>query len=370
VLFILSEKLLDICSKANGAELDGLQNLLLSVRQGRHAISGKKALFSTLAKNNALSNRERATALNLANRSAELPLLERTVKNKILVLPHLDQKLLREGGEFGWQVDVKELRFKFLDSLVVLAENSTDAELYRRAAMHYQISRKIKGVLPCSSARGGGGSQIDVELKNLVADGIPVFAITDGDYLFPGMGESHTASRCAALVGEQRGMSWHYGLPTREVENIIPVDILFSVSDPANSDRALSSTKQLESTTEKLKSCPCNYVCFKKGITLARIFESENPGEREYWLSVAEAMKHLRSKSFQQCLQNGSCGRGEACDCEVSHGFGENVLRQVKAWIDEQSSHSSLQRFGKSKVWMGIGEMIFDASIAFRPANV
>jgi hypothetical protein len=369
VLFTLSEELLPFCSSDGGPELDGIQNLLLSARQGRHALTAKKAVLLSLSKNQALSARERATALGLANRSAELPILERVVNNKILVSATPIRKICKKANGFAWEIDVKELRSKFLNSLVVLAENSIDAELYQHAAIHHQISKKIKGVVSRSSARGGGGSQIDVELQGLLIEGTPVFAITDGDFLFPGMEPSVASTRCAELVNEQNGVAWHYGLPTRDVENIIPIDVLVDVADRANSQNALNSTKQLTAVAEQLKSCPCDFSCFKKGATLSKIFKSENAGERAYWLMVATAIKHHHPKMFRDCIEQGSCDKKD-CACFVSHGFGENVLRQVKNWIVEKTPHNALHSFGASKVWMNVGEMVFDASIAFRPASI
>lgn len=369
MLFSLSDELLPFCASDGGPELDGMQNLLLSARQGRHALTAKKAVFLSLSKNQALSARERATAQGLANRSAELPLLERAVNNKVLVSPRPIRKISRSANGFAWEIDVRELKSKFLNSLVVLAENAIDAELYQHAAIHYQTKNKIKGVVSCSSARGGGGSQIDVELQGLLTEGTPVFAITDGDFLFPGMEPSVLSTRCAELVDEQNGIAWHYGLPTRDIENIIPVDILSDVADRANSQNALNSTQQLTAATEKLKSCPCDFSCFKKGATLSKIFKSENEKERAYWIMVATAVKHHHPHTFQDCIEQGSCDKKD-CVCILSHGFGENVLRQVKKWIVEKTPHNALHSFGTSKVWMSVGEMVFDASIAFRPANI
>lgn len=316
-----------------------------------------------------MAERERGIALSLANRSAELPLLERAVKHKILVSAQPNRRITRRENGFVWEIDVKEFKTKFLNSLVVLAENSIDAELYQEAARHHQVSKQIKGVVPRSSARGGGGSQIYVELKALLTEGIPVFAITDGDFLYPGMGPSVASSRCADLVAEQSGVGWHYGLPAREVENIIPVQVLLDVADPANARNAFDSTQQLAEITKDTETCPCNFSCFKKGITLSEIFGSSNEHERAYWVSVAGAIKHLRSKTFQTCVDKGSCEMKE-CACFLNYGFGENVLKQVKKWVVEKSPHESLQRFGASEVWMNVGEMVFDASIAFKPANI
>jgi len=369
VLFVLSEELLPFCSNEGTREIEGIQNLLLSVRQGRHALSGKKAVFASLSKNQSLSERERATARSLANRSSELPILESAVKHKILVSPNPLRKISKVESDFSWEIDVKELGEKFLESLVILAENKVDAELFQYAALHHQISKQIKGVSSRSYAQGGGGSQIDVELKGLLDKGTPVVAITDGDFLFPGMDQSIISIRCTNLIEQQASLGWHYTLPVREVENIIPISILSDVADASASQKALDFTQQAAAVSTKIGSQPCEFSCFKKGATLSKIFKSENHGERSYWLQVADAIKQHRSHDFQRCLDQNSCPAAD-CKCHLSHGFGENILKQVKHWLAERSPHKSHEVFRSSKVWMSVGEMVFDASIAFRPANI
>lgn len=369
MLFVLSNELLPFCSNKEGVELEGLQNLLLCARQGRHALTGANSLFLALSKNDALAARERATALGLVNRRAELPLLEASVKHKIYVKSNVINKISRSENGCFWEVDVTELKAKFLSSLVILAENAIDAELYQRAARHHQISKQIKGVVICSSTRGGGGSQIDIELKSLLAEGIPVFAITDGDFLFPGMPSSVISRRCVDLIAENRGVGWHFSLPVREIENIIPFNVLFDVADPANARSAFDSTQELAVAAKKLGNFPCDFLCLKSGSTLAKVFTSENATERAYLIEVAETVKHLRPVMFATCIEKDSCVEN-TCACFLSHGFGENVLKQVKKWISERSAHDSLHSFGSSGVWMSVGEKVFDASIAFKPANI
>lgn len=368
MLFVLSNELLPFCANDGGPELEGLQNLLLCARQGHHAITGSHALFSTLSKNINLSQRERATALSLANRRTELPLLEKQVKLKTFVKANVISKISKLQ-ENCWEIDVRELKSKFLSSLVVLAENSIDAELYEKAAKHYQISMRINGVILRSSARGGGGSQIDVELNNLLSDGIPVFAITDGDFCFPGTPTSVISTRCNDLIAEQRGLGWHFSLPVREIENIVPHSVLLDVADPKNARNAYDSIQGLAHTAETVGASPCNFACLKKGYTLSKIFSCENAAERSYWIQIAEIIKHVRPAAFGACIDQSAC-ESKSCACFVSVGFGEDVLKQVKKWILERSLHESLKSFSTSEVWMRVGAMIFDASIAFKPEKI
>jgi len=297
VLFVLTDELLDFCAEDGGAELEGIQNLLLCARQGNHAITGSHALFSKLSKNLNLARRERATALGLANRRTELPLLERQVKFKTFVKSNVIRKISKIKDDC-WEVDVREFKSKFISPLVVLAENSIDAELYGQAAKHYQTSIKLNGIDVRSSTRGGGGSQIDVELKNLLSDGIPVFAITDGDFCFPGAPASVISTRCNDLFAEQLGLGWHFSLPVREIENIVPHSLLLEVADPQNARNAYDSIQELGRAAKTGGANPCDFACLKKGCTLSKIFSLENETDRDFWIQIAESIKYARPAAF------------------------------------------------------------------------
>lgn len=366
---MLSDDLLPFCSANDGPELEGLQNLLLSVRRGHHAITGPYEIFSTLARNANLAQRERAIALGLANRRTELPLLEKDVKHKVLVTANVCQKISRQPNKLYWQINICNLNTKFMNPLVVLGENMLDAELYQQAGRHYKISNRFNSLTVRSSPRGGGGSQIDVELNSLLSEGVPVLVITDGDFTFPGTPTSVISNRCATLIAEERGIGWHFTLPVREIENIIPRSILLTVADPKIARDAHDSVEVLSEAADGNGSCPSGFTCLKKGRTLAQVFASENIAERDYWMNVAKAIRHKRPRSFSICIDESSCS-STPCTCSINDGFGEDVLAQVKKWVSERSSHESLKIFSSSEIWMRVGAMVFETGVAFKAVNI
>lgn len=369
MLFVLSEDILPFCNEKSGPELEGLQNLLLCVRQGRHAVTGPYSVFRALAENRNLAHREQATAKGLANRRTELKLLEQIIRQKVFINLRTDSRSLEILPDNSWQICISELNSKFLSELVVLGENIIDAELYQQAGRHHKIKHKIKGVDLRSSARGGGGSQIDVEFCRLLDDGIPVFAITDGDFKFPCMPPSVTSARCHKLVSDERGLGWHFMLPVREIENIIPDTVLLEVADQKVARDAHDSVMPLSGTSTTDANSPRCYTCLKSGITLSEAFASEKADERTYWVGVAQIIKNKRPKKFSECLDQNSCS-ADQCLCRINVGYGKDVLTQVKKWLASRSCHSSLQQFDKSDVWMRIGALIFDAGVAFPPSNI
>ena len=368
MLFVLSNELIEFCSAPNGREIAGLQNLLQAAQDGKHAVIGSNAIFVALFKNTHLSDRERAMAKTLANRRTELRALVDIVRYKVLVeAGSISNKFQREDG-FCWRISLAELSEKYLEKLVILAENMMDAEIYQWAARHYQASKRLNGFVLSSTARGGGGSTIAVELKKLLADGTPVFAITDGDLTFSGSPVSVMANRCEDLVINGAGLGWHFSLPTRDVENIVPHKILLEVADSQIGPGAFDLI-ELISEKNDVGISPCMFACLKKGLTLKQTFENKNIPEKNYWLNVADKIKSRRDSAFGVCFEKQNC-TSACCNCFISGGFGEAVLVQVGIWLSERSVQNSLKSFSSSEIWMDIGAMTFDISIAFERARI
>lgn len=373
MLFILKSDLLPQCTNSTGPEIDGLQNLLLSIRQGLHAVSGPFEVFAALAANTSLSSRERATAKNLANRRTELPTLEKLIKHKVFI-SNSTYALPKRIDDYSWEVGLRSLKATWLTTTNLLAENMTDAELYKIAGHHYQIQKKFLNFTFRCTTKGGGGSQTDVEFRQLLSQGTPVFAITDGDLKYPEAENSPVSKRCISALENHEGLGWHLALRAMEIENIIPHEILFEAADPMIRSLAHEYIKDLFSAgqeinkNQEINRNPCNFTCLKSGKKLHDVFKIEDENEKTYWLIIINQLQK-KLKFSKECFKNKKCS-STPCNCIVNHGFGDGVLQQVKNLITTKSSHEALKSFSKNPLWMNVGEKVFETCIAFKAEKI
>jgi hypothetical protein len=323
LLFLLADSVLPACSQPSGNQIDALQNLLLAVRQGKHAVSGSRSIFKQLAANLALSERERATAKKLYNKASEHAALEKQFGRKVFVeLEPLSSLTLIANC---WTVRLVDLSSLYLDKLVLIAENDTDARMYEFAAKHHKISKKLNGLIVACTLRGGGGSQINVEFASLLDQGMPAYAVTDSDRRHPLAGLSNTSKSCDAEVLKMKGVGWHTALPVHEAENLIPLHVLSEASTDLNVGVSIDHSKQLGMLIGSLNSNPANFTCVKNGKTFDTVLLATDTQEKKYWLSVMDISSEVRQRIKPHCVDKQTCSV-QPCTCRISPGYGGNIL--------------------------------------------
>lgn len=367
MLFVLDRSIGPACDAVAGPEIEALQNLLLAVHKGVHALVAPYDILLRLSRNRVLAERERAIALRLANRSAELPILDRAIKYKVVVVGD-DESISDDPTGFTYSVKLKLLGDIPSSPSIVLAENSIDAELFMVSAQHSRIHNRLTSLAVNGLARGGGGSQIYVELDQIYrANGIAA-AITDGDIRHPHAPKSDVSKKCDLIVARKSAFCWHRIIPAHEIENIIPLNVYGKAIDLTISGPACESLRRLDSLVGAVSHNPIFYVCYKSGRRLCDCMHSSDLNEKNYWRSVADNLR-VTNAALTECVKEGAC-LGNSSGCQISHGFGKNALHLVKSWLEITSHHKSLEQFKKSEAWMSLGKFVFDITVAFRRESI
>jgi hypothetical protein len=357
MLFVLSDEIAPVCLEAGGANIEGIQNLLLAVRRGDHALSASRTVLQNLSANAALGERERATASYLLNRRMELHQLERLVSRKVIIHSREGFPSLRKIGD-TWELAASELAEKFTGKIAILAENMIDAELYALAAEHYRISQHIKGIAISSVQRGGGGSQLDVELKSNLRTGQTTIAVSDGDKKYPSQAPGDVAKRCVALVNSAIGVGWHAGIDCYAAECLIPVDVYANACAHDDRHSEVDRINKLDALGQK----PSDYFSWKSGISLSHIFNFVDEQMRSYWLDVSAKLSKTRP-AMTPCLEAAECST-DPCDCVLSKGFGDASLRLVRDWVALRSHRESFFAFRNAEKWLSLGKIVFEVGLA------
>lgn len=363
MLFVLADSVIPACDGAFGPELDALQNLLLAVHRGVHALSGSHDIFTRLAKNSALAERERAVARRLANRRTELPILEQLIDYKVIVVGSAAEMVTDSTG-CTYCIALRNLGDIPLSSSVVLAENAIDADLFLVSADHSRIHNRLTSLVVNGRPKGGGGSQISVELEHIVSERGIAAAITDGDIKYPGGPRSATSKRCDQIVNRREAFCWHRVICAHEIENIIPLEVYKNVIDPVVFEVAQQGLQRLNGLAERFGSNPASFVCFKSGKHFVDCLNSNDHAEFSYWKSVSVQLKGGVC-DMSDCVMQELC-LSTPCVCRISFGFGEKALVAIKKWVENRSHQKSLEQFKKSDEWMSIGKFVFDVTVAFR----
>ena len=250
------------------------------------------------------------------------------------------------------------------ESTTLLAENIVDAKIFEISGRHFLADRRIKGLTLAAVPRGGGGSTIVPELQEIVQQRKQVcLAFTDSDHSFPGCGPSSTSSKCAKLTNGCAIVE-HQELSVREVENLVPTNLLQEFADSIEIGAAVDCYIRILKVDLNIK----RFVDIKDGLSGLAYFKlSGECAQRLYLDGILDSNSRLqrRCKDREQCEFPG--GR---CHCAVIPRVGQ-VGTKFHEWLSERSNHKALESISGHwrEYWLDIGETVL-AWCCAQPATI
>lgn len=264
-----------------------------------------------------------------------------------------------------WALSLSDISAMTLAPTTLLAENLTDAKIFEVAAKHFLLNHQIRGFCVAISARGGGGNTIHPEFEQIVNSRQSVcLAVTDSDEKWPGCQGSEVSRSCDQLVERSIVPAGHKRLSVRELENLIPIEVLYDLVGAEVVDRIREYEKLLGVTPASRRHCD-----IKDGVKGTKILKMGIESKERQFLHQLSAS----TGTAQRCIQNEDCSEernNRECTCAVVPrigGLGERFLD----WLSHRSNHKSLQAFKSEwrESWLTIGEATFAWGCARPPAR-
>lgn len=201
-----------------------LARLSLSWQYGYHFILVEPETCEWLLQNRTMGALHQAfIRFQLANAASRFGMLKLGIHLKIVAANQ--QLLFRDGFfEIGY---AHFSRSNFSQPCVLLVESvENDGEFYL-SLLHSRL-RKHPAIAINATPRMGGGTGIVAAFRAEITAHVICACVTDGDYLTDLCGYSHTVRSLADQKDAQTAICEVFCLPCRDIENLLPLDILFS----------------------------------------------------------------------------------------------------------------------------------------------
>jgi len=298
-----------------------LEYVAMAHREGKHIISGAPDTLAAIARAPNLGASTSGSFRSMAARAAESNGLRR-------VLPFYVE--VGHGNEFLNAVETtpqrRVLRVDvdwFDDSAVVqaavlLAENGRDAEVYLELARLLVLKNRWNVRIQLEP-RGAGGSNLAREFGAALRAKRPCLCIADSDKGCPGCKLGSTA-RAVRKVDATSGIHHAVVISARELENLIPLDILALAMESAG----VSPYRLLD----RLHADAALFVDLKNGMRAGEV-ASYAPGTpaATFWARV-DALARKGLPNYGDCSNSPTC-TALACKCVLIPPLGESVLDKV-----------------------------------------
>lgn len=359
MLLVLDDSLRQ-ADPSDGNIRSALEQLLYAVGRGEHAMAVHPPTARHLLQIQ-LSPMPKAVLKHALENAPNLLAQYRVAKFRVRIV--VEGKDPRKIGDSEWSLPLDWVRSNGVPTSCVLGENTRDAELFRMAAEQY-LARVRTGCTIKLNVAGGGGADtprtLATEIKNRRQF---VLCITDSDKACPVAPESHTSRECAEIGRATGWIAWHFSLEEREIENLLPVNLVEDV---------VQSLGQSD-LDDKLESLKCiaaqdalvwRYLDLKNGTPLRLMFGACS----KFWEQFREHSICLNS-SRRACIDDARCAAASRADCAcfIAPPLGQRILEHVGTYLAKRSTQEAAKRSSTSANaarWGEVGALVSEWGVA------
>lgn len=331
-----------------------LEQLFYAVGRGEHAIAASPSVARHLLQVE-LSPIPKTVLRQVLDMAPDLLARLHVAKSKVRIVAQGMQPARLIGPE--WSLPLEWIRQNGVPISCILGENMRDAELFRICAMHQAALVRTGNSIRLDIGSGGGADTPRVLATEIETQRRIFLCITDSDRACPCAPQSHTSNECARITNASTWISHHFALIEREIENLLPAnlvdDVVLSLS-PSDLDSRLSALREISVGNTEAWA----YFDLKEGTPLRAMFGACC----DFW---AEFKDHAicRNGSKQQCLDEERCvaATRDECKCVIAPPLGQKILDHVCAYVAKHSLHATAKRSSTSingARWAEIGAMV------------
>ncbi|MFY7927840.1 MAG: hypothetical protein ACOVS5_03125 [Oligoflexus sp.] len=364
MLYVLDESLASQ-DFSNAPLHSGIELLLYSAAQGKHVVAANPEIVRHLL-NFRFSSVPRAMLLRLQAIAPELMAHSKNSRFRVRVVSSSDSP--RRVSISEWVIPLQWIHEHGVPTSALMGEDVGDAEVYKICGQHHAALSRKGLTIHLDLLNGGGAASPRVLQNELMSRNRLVLCITDSDRCYPGAEANKTSKDCQKLVEGSDWVAAHISLDERELENILPRNIV----DDAINDLACQETNERKEVLGRIsRDFPeaWGYFDFKEGTPLRLSFGAG----REYWRPMAKHQVCLE-RANKQCLASESCtalSRAE-CKCLIAPSLSNRLVEHVKEFMTRQSRHEGAKRARTSangERWLALGAVVAEWGAALPKAR-
>lgn len=329
---------------------------------GRHVLYGANATLSWLHRQD-LSGPAKAAISRAKANAAVKGAMRQDVRTK-LIIEAVDGPIYRDA-QGNWHAPIQRLTSVPMLKAEVLAENTRDVFALRYAALHYKRVNNFSSLDVALMAHNGGGTEIlNCFRQTLAAREKFTCVVTDSDRDHPDATSGHISRSCAVESERANWICMHFELPSREIENILPFNLVQdSVTASAQNADLFQSLGDIAQVANKRPDI-LKYMDMKNGTSGANALALEgNVDRRDFWSQVVNDCELKNMVCDDVCNLH-------PCQCRIVPGLGPQVLQRFLDYCEVVSLPKQIERMKTSahwEDWLNVGAQVFDWAQADQP---
>lgn len=328
-----------------------LEQLCYAVGRGEHALGALPATVRHLLTGE-YSPAPKAVLRKLLDSAPDiLARYERAKFSVRIVAEGLDPLRLTD---FEWTIPIDWLRLNGVPASILLAENTRDADMFKIAAAQSMVVDRTGTNFQVAIANGGGADTPRVLKGEVDSKRSFVLCITDSDRQCPAAQGNRTSVECSKIASGSDWVSSHLMLEERELENVVPVNLVEDALAALGDDAQLKKLMDLRLVCE-IDPRAWSYFDLKEGTPLRVMFGNCS----QFWLAFRDHPV-CRARVNEACIEAGRCS-DERCGCQIAPSLGTRIVDHVMQYLSLHSIHATAKRAQTSanrQRWFEVGALV------------
>ena len=330
----------------------GLEQILYAVAKGEHAIAGSAMVIKAIVDKVAMSPVPQGVLRTIFNKSPTILDGANKAPFRIRIIAGVQEPM--RGSEGEWAISLAWVADHGVPLSHVLAEDIVDAELYIHCAWHYAAFTRTGMKVSLHPLNGGGTRTCEVQKSEIARMKNFVLCVTDSDKSCPTAPLSRTSKDCASAAKESVFPTLHICLEEREIENLIPYNLIYDAIGELSSDHV----RRLDDIGQFVPSNDVHwkFLDLKEGTSLTVLFHDVS---REFWRTLVNNVKNTAT-SIAHCLSKSACfpSSGTKCNCYITPPLSPNIAVTVLNYVKVRGHHNNAKRAstsGNFSRWQDVG---------------
>lgn len=360
MLYYIDKSCVESLNNGDSDAAEFLEQLILHRKKCKNLIVAERNVLRELSNSWNLSPIARSLYKILANRCSEFKLiLSHSKKYYKVVSSYQGNKMVHSNNQIIIHLSMKEGNCTdFTDRSILLAESTDDINFYKIVGNYYIKHQNIHRMGISFEEMIGGGDTTSTRLEQIIKEERRLcLCIIDSDKKYKDADYGDTLRKALNIVNKNNTENIElYPLPTHEIENLIPVEILCEVCKNIPESKTGIDFLKFLLKRDSSEYSPVFYFDYKKGLPKNKFILKTNSTKED--LKKFRRLDHFRQYWTEYINAFGATIESDTNE-PIIPGVCEKILSHaIKYLKDQPQLEKVIANSYIQNLWLNLGSAV------------
>lgn len=369
MLYYITEDIIEAAEKENSKVIEVLEYIAMAHRHGKHIVTSNRKILQRLIEIKCYENSKTVEIYkSILNKYATFGNIIRKITLKVVFVlnknPYIKKNSLGRYEEIGYPIEHVTIN-NLINETALLVENINEVAFYFQMGELYKKKQGFEINCSYSVIHGGGDTTKNVLKHEAKTKTRFCLAFLDSDKLCPddSLGSTLKGVKLSREINECFYTSdYIYSDKVREVENLIPIDILRKVCEGCTDlMKGVEDIKCIQNKNEDIY-----YYDVKSGISEQKYCNITKCNQKEYITKHIMITRNVTREELKDIVNPSK-------EKKMLYGTGNEILKNVISFLEKEpvlTLENAVFTPHLEEEWMRFGKEIVNWTCASFPMRV